>query len=135
MSVSTHLVWLPRWSSTIQLYSRDTKILISKILFLCNMFTVLSSWQLLCDFSKQIKWINWNTMASPLFLCSKKDIFLQSFPVYWENLSYLLLIFYSYPGIFFECVHQHLATLEDISMSCLVTKAIPLWHKFTDRSV
>lgn len=101
MSVSTHLVWLPRWSSTIQLYSRDTKILISKILFLCNMFAVLSSWQLLCDFSKQIKWINWNTMASPLFLCSKKDIFLQSFFVYWENLSYLLFFFGIFFGFFF----------------------------------
>lgn len=52
-------------------------------------------------------------MGSPLFLCSKKGIFLLSFSVGWGNLSYLLLVFILIQA-FFECVHQHVATSEDI---------------------
>lgn len=50
-----------------------------------------------------------------------------SLPVCWENLSYLRFIFLFLSGhFFFEYGHQHLATLEDISMPSLVTRVIPL---------
>lgn len=134
MSVSTHLVWLSRWNSTMHLYSSETKMLIGKILLLCNKFTIPCSQQRLCDFSKQIKGTNWNTMRLPLFLCSKKGIFS------WVFLSAgkIWVIFYWFFILiqaFFECVRQHLKTLEDISMSSLETRVTRLSHKSPDRNV
>lgn len=98
---------------------------IGKIFLLCNKFTVPCSQQRLCDFSKQIKGTNWNTMRSPLFLCSKKGIFPEFSCLLGKfELSSIDFLFLS--RHFFECVRQHLKTLEDISMSSLETRVTRL---------
>lgn len=94
--------------------------------FLCNRLVVLSSWQLYVISLSKSSELTGTPRDHHYSYAQRKEFIFQFACLLGKSELSSIYFFILIWAFFFEYGHQHLATLEDISMPSLVTRVIPL---------